>query len=652
MVRTDQLVAVRRSVLAAIPINVALSLTVGFVAFNSPWAVEGLRWMLLALAVNFFRIFMCRRAFAPPSGVTVDDDVLTSVEGHSVDWHLRLSVLLAGTSGCVWALIPLLCDGYQAPQTLFYLTVVCGICAGSVIYGTAYALVSISFVTPALLSVAGCLIHAGGFDRVALAAMVILYFYALVRGARQSEATFRHASRLKNEATTMASLLREAHQRSEAASQELAFRAAHDSLTGLLNREGFIAATDQALLATPGAERCLLLLDLDGFKAVNDAFGHGTGDRVLQDVGRWLRHRLQDLPAILGRWGGDEFVVSINVGAAAPSPTAIAQNLIASIPEATAHYGGHLGVSIGIATSIDASMLDLISLADEALYEAKRAGRNRYKFVDDGLNQRLALRRDIERDLMDAIEAREIKMWYQPIVRTDDGRVHGLEALLRWQHPRHGPISPEQVVFAAASTGIAEALLKHILSEICQDIQLIDRLAAPAMRVPISMNVSPREMAQLAVDDICLEKLAAEGIAPHRLHIEVTEEVALNVQATQARLTHLAAAGVAIVVDDFGTGYSSLATLRSAYVSQVKIDRSFTADILNSAGSLVIVEATVKIAQSLGLQVVAEGIESAEQLAVIRSIGCGLVQGYYLAKPAPLADVIARFAQAAGDPRL
>jgi len=641
MVRTDQMVAVRRSVLAAIPINVVLSCTVALVALHAGRAFEGLIWLLLSLALNGVRSYISRWPFAPWPGVAAESGVATSASGRPVGWHLRAAAAMAGASGCVWALIPLLCDGYSSPQAVFYLTVVCGICAGSVTYGIAYALVPISFITPALLSVAGCLVFAGGFDNLSLAAMVLLYLGALMRGALHSDRAFREGSRIRNEATAMATQLRMAHAKSLDAAQQLAFRASHDSLTGLLNREGFTEAATLHLMVPDGRQHGLLLLDLDGFKAVNDAFGHKAGDRVLQDVASWLQRETEDMQAVLGRWGGDEFAVLYGLRDERQAPAAIAQALIRSISFATSHYGGHLGVSIGISVSGEAGFADMISFADEALHEAKRTGRNRYQVFDNALNQRLATRRDVERDLLQAIGTRDIGVWYQPIMTSDGREVHSLEALMRWNHPRHGQIAPEDVIHAAASTGVAEPLLRHLVDEVCRGMRQLEAAGSSLAGVPVAINVSPREMAQLAVDDIVLGMLKLRGIAPRRLQIEITEEVALDTHATRGRLSALSAAGVAIVVDDFGVGFSSLASLRSEYVRQVKIDRSFILDLSSSPGNEVLVDSIVQLGHSLGVQVVAEGVETQAELDVLRNLGCGLVQGYHLARPAPLADVMA-----------
>ncbi|HSU21939.1 MAG TPA: EAL domain-containing protein [Variovorax sp.] len=628
MVRRDQLVMLRASVRSAIPINLILSVTAMLVAAHAGLVAEGLAWLALSVVVNVARHVLCGQPF---------EDSAAGVER-----QLRRMVAASVVAGAVWALVPVLCAGYTSPQTLFYMAMVCGICAGAVSYGIAYAAVPIGFIAPPLLSGAVWLAVTGDFDRRCLAAMVVVYFAGLVRAAVQSERGIRSGCLLKNKATAMAAQLGAAHEALQESAEHLAIRASHDPLTGLLNREGFAQATARRIGERPGRPHCLYLFDLDGFKGVNDAFGHRTGDRVLQDVARWLERELDGLRAIVGRWGGDEFVVLCNHDEdRARAPAALAQSLIAALPAAMPASGSHMGLSVGIAIAHDTDIVDMISLADEALYEAKRAGRNRFRIVDDALNKRLAVRRDIERDLEGAMRTRAISMWYQPVVALDTQRVHSLEALLRWDHPRHGRMPPEQVIFAAAAAGMAEALLRYIVEEVCRTLRELEAQGGALAAVPIALNVSPREMAQLAVDRLVLGLLAEQGVAAQRLKIEITEEVALDTPAARGCLSALAAAGVTIVVDDFGVGYSSLASLRDHYVRQVKIDRSFVAGLGGSSGNRVLVDAIVRLGRALDIEVVAEGVETVDELDVLRVLDCPLGQGYHFARPAPLAEVVA-----------
>ncbi|MGI4777720.1 MAG: putative bifunctional diguanylate cyclase/phosphodiesterase [Janthinobacterium lividum] len=649
MVRFDQLVMVRRSLLAAFPSNMVLSIAATLVAASSGYVRGGLCWLALSVLVNLLRRSFLQRPLPTRPGGVQGRDLQTEANTRSFERQLRATAFAAAVAGGLWALIPLLCEGYTSPQTLFYMTLVCGICAGSVAYGTAYAKVPICFIAPPLLSVAGCLAYAGGFDNRALAVLALLYLAGLSRASMHGEKTFRLASRRKNEATAMTAQLLQAHDAMQKSAHQLVFRASHDALTGLLNREGFSQRATQYIAAAPGCTHCLLLLDLDGFKTVNDAFGHKAGDRVLQDVGAWLRHELHVLQPVLGRWGGDEFAALYTVRDPQQAPTAVAGALIRSIPGATAHYGGHLGVSIGVMISGAAEVsgiADMIAVADEALYDAKRAGRNRFQVVDEALHKRLAMRRDVERDLLHAIQAREICVWYQPIVDAVAHKVHSIEALLRWNHPRHGWISPEQVVFAAAGTGLAEKLLRHILGDICLAMRTLEDAGSDLAQVPIAMNVSPREMAQLTVDEIVLGTLRQHGIAHDRLQIEITEEVALDTPATRSRLGALSVAGIFIAIDDFGVGYSSLSSLRGDHVKQIKIDRSFISDLGGSTENRVLVNSIVQVGHALNVEVVAEGVETQDELDALRALGCELMQGYHFARPATLADVM-RWSEAA-----
>ncbi len=306
-IRRDQLEAVRRSVQQAMPVNALLGVTGALVAANAGLGGAGLAWFTVSSVVNLTRFGLCRApclGLATPEGAPPDQ---ARAAARAVDRHLHLATVAAFLSGLVWSLVALLCDGYTAPQTLFYLVVVCGITAGSVTHGMAYAAIPASFITPPLLTVAGCLAWAGGFDRTGLALTTLLYLAALLRSAIETERNFCRTSRLKNEATALARARQEAHAAASSLADEMRRRATHDALTGLMNRAGFAQAAEARILR-PGPAPCLMLLDLDGFKSVNDVYGHSTGDRVLIEVAQRLRRTLPP-GALAARFGGDEFAV-------------------------------------------------------------------------------------------------------------------------------------------------------------------------------------------------------------------------------------------------------------------------------------------------------------------------------------------------------
>jgi len=628
LILRDQLAAVRRSSITALQIHIFLGVIILIVAFHSGHRAAGLAWFGISILASVLRVI--------PNLVP-----LTSIaEGPgfgpgTVQDHLDLTALPVLASGLIWALIPVLCAGYTAPNATFYLVVVAGATAGFVANSSAYARIAICFILPPLLSVAFCLVYfSENFDRLCLAAMVLVYIAALIRISFQSEAAFRDSSRLKNAATTLAQSLREANARSLAVAEEMRFRANHDDLTNLLNRSGFMqeVAERSAKFRSP---LCLMVLDLDGFKSVNDLFGHQAGDEVLIEVARRLQETLTD-QFVIARTGGDEFAIFYERNASAHTPSALATRLITAIElPFTAFDAGRIGASIGIHVTVPGSrhfdIAEMLTCADEALYAAKNAGRNRYFLFDDSLRLRREMRRAVERDLRHALAANALEVWYQPVFGQDGRQLISLEALLRWNHPNFGWIPPEDLLAIAAMTGLSEPLIGFILGDVCT---MIGRLLGLNLdHIWVAMNMSPREVSRIAIDERVLAKLHSLAIPPAMLEIEITEETAMNTLAVQDKLNRLSAAGVRIAVDDFGVGYSSLASLRHLRVNRIKIDRCFVTGIAASASDQILVQTILKLGQSLGLEVVAEGVESAADLQLLQALGCQRLQGYYLKSP-------------------
>lgn len=634
LILADQLMAVRRSMLISVPVSIILGLTSLLVAFHYGHALAGLLWFFASTLVNTARIVLCR---SPIRRLSPDDPVEPkNLDPASVKHHLFLQSATAAISGLVWAFIAVLCEGYTAPQTVFYLVVLCGITAGAITAGFAYARMPICYIVPVLLSVAGCLVYAGGFERYCLAATTLLYLAALIRGARESEGLFRQSSRLKNEATAMAESLKTARDQATEAAAEMGHRAAHDALTGLLNRGGLMQAV--ASLPNSGAGLVLMLLDLDGFKSINDAFGHKAGDRVLVEVGRRLRQSLQD-GVLVARWGGDEFAVLFDATLAEDAISIVATKLIAtmSIPFAT-FDAGRIGISIGVCASNQRDIDEMLVRADAALYKAKSQGRNRYYIFDESLRSHLEMRRDIERDLAKALSNDAVEVWFQPILGDGGRKLSDLEALVRWNHPRHGWIPSTDLVAVASLSGLAEPLFRYILKDVCAMMQTLRAMNLGHMRV--AMNMSPREMAQIAVDDLIIAKLRRLDLPASMLEIEITEDTAKDIRSVQGKLAALTNEGVRIAIDDFGVGYSSMSSLRQLHVDRIKIDRSFVAGIAGSTDDRNVVQAMLSLGKSLGIEVVAEGVETEADLHALRQLGCATMQGYYFAKPMPQHETI------------
>jgi len=623
LVRWDQLVATRKSVLVALRINSVLGFTALLVAWHGGNAFAGLIWFLASCAANVWRVAVL---FRLPDG---------PMEQRPTEKILDRAWISALVSGGVWAAIPVLCDGYASPQTVFYLIVVCGITAGAITHGIAYSRIPISFITPPLISIIVCLTYQGGFERICLATTVVLYMLALIRSARQSETAFREASRLKNHATSTAHFLQGAYERSCEVAADLHEWAMHDELTGLLNRRGLIEKAKGG--EWQGRNLCLMLLDLDGFKAVNDGYGHQAGDRLLREVGQRISRTLPPA-ARTARLGGDEFAVLLDVGDEEGMAESVARLLLSAISQPFELMGaGRIGCSIGIHIGRDLSFDDMLSCADEALYTAKICGRNQFHIFDEELRRRFEMRRNIERELIQAIASGAVDIWFQPIVDGGDHGIISVEALLRWQHPLHGFISPAEIVAEAAKSGCSGALLEFVLDRACD---LIERLRRRGHGdVSVAINMSPREIAQLPVDAIILSTLARRGIEHSALEIEVTEESVLDVPIVQEKIAALTGKGVRIAIDDFGVGYSSLALLKKLKVDRVKVDRCFVTGIEDAQDSRVLLRAVMMLGNAMGFEIVAEGVETERDVLALRLLGCNAMQGYFFHRPMP-ADTL------------
>lgn len=628
LVLVDQMSSVRRSVLIAIPVNMLLGFANLLVAFDHHRYRTAMLWFGVSTLVNIWRIHLCRQHVdgVAISGIYVSRNSDSRNPISLVARQLRRFSFGALMSGFVWAGVPLLCDGYTSSSTLFYLTVVCGVTAGAVTHGTAYARVPLAFITPSLLSVVACLLYQGAFERYCLAATVLLYLLALSRSAVESEAAFREASSAKNQATSLARSLEAAHCQALSTQKQMQHQAWHDHLTGLLNRTGFMVRAAQYMPAA-GRSACLMMLDLDGFKVVNDVYGHRGGDDVLAEVGRRLTAH-QPTDALVARLGGDEFAILYVPELVGESPESLAQRLIDNVP-VDIKDAKCLGVSIGIHISASMDLTDMLLCADEALYAAKKQGRNRFRVFDGSLRIRLTTRCAIERELPQAMVSGELDVFFQPVLREGGVLLDSVEALLRWEHPKYGLIAPSDIVFIADTSGQSESLLKHVLSRVSRLMARLQRVGLGHVRVAI--NLSPRKIAQIPVDYIALDWLAAACLPATMLEIEVTEETTADIDIVQSRLERLSIAGVRIAVDDFGVGFSSLSTLHRSYVRKVKIDRSLISNLFT--GNHMLVEAILKLGQLLKIEVVAEGVERESELQVLRSLGCDMMQGFYLAMP-------------------
>ncbi len=429
-----------------------------------------------------------------------------------------------------------------------------------------------------------------------------------------------------------------AHKR--ALEAQLAHMAHHDSLTRLPNRILLRERLDQELVrARRGAKFAVLCLDLDQFKSVNDTLGHPVGDRLLQVAAE----RMLDCVAetdIVARLGGDEFAI---IQVAAPEPqgvTILAERLIEVMAEPF-DVAGHqvvIGTSIGIAL-VPSDGLDsdqIIKSADMALYRAKKDGRGVFRFFEPEMDAKMQARRTLELDLRRALIKSEFEIYYQPLVSLETNQVSGFEALLRWNHPTRGVMSPGDFIPVAEEIGLIVPLGEWVIRNACLEA------AGWPKDIKVAVNLSPAQFKSKGLALTVASALGHSGLSPHRLELEITETVLLlESHATLATLHQLRELGVRISMDDFGTGYSSLSYLRSFPFDKIKIDQSFVRDLSERPDSVAIIRAVSGLGKNLGMATTAEGVETVEQLGHLRLEGCSEVQGYLFSKPTQAPNVLA-----------
>lgn len=425
--------------------------------------------------------------------------------------------------------------------------------------------------------------------------------------------------------------------RSEA---EVARLARFDALTGLVNRAEIGNLLRQALTGQAGTTRpaALFLLDLDRFKNVNDTLGHPAGDALLKQVAQRLVNVIGSNGHV-GRLGGDEFKVVLPGVTSRSQLEAIAKALIESVsrPYLIERTQVSIGVSVGIAVAPDDGRTDkdMTRNADLALYAAKAAGRGVHRFYESTMHAAADRRNMLEKDLADAVEKNNLRVVYQPVVSCKGERVTGFEALLRWNHPVEGPISPGEFIPIAEESSLIERVGEWVLRRACEEAA---RWAIPAR---VAVNVSPSQFANPAFPTLVAQVLAQTGLPPQRLELEITEGVFMDERSNAERqFETLKRIGVRLALDDFGTGYSSLGYLQRAPLNKIKIDQSFVrgatrGDNQNAA----IIRAIVTLAEALGMETTAEGAETEDEIELIRRLGCSHIQGFYYGPPLEVSEL-------------
>jgi diguanylate cyclase (GGDEF)-like protein len=433
-------------------------------------------------------------------------------------------------------------------------------------------------------------------------------------------------------------------QRLQQANSRLSHQESHDTITSLPTRATFLsqlqAAIDEARLSLTATPLAVMLVDIDRFKMVNDSLGHQVGDAVLREVARRLQATLGER-GIVARMGGDEFLVMARSDKV-ERVMHLANQLVEQLSKKYLldSVELHLAVSVGVTTyPFDNSVpYVLISHADEAMYEAKCRGGNGFQFFVPGTTIFTMQRLEMENDLRQAVALGQLELHYQPQVEVISGRIMGLEALARWKHPTHNWVSPAEFIPLAESSDLIVEIGQWLLEEACRQARLWHSQGFADLT--IAVNLSARQFRQPNLVSMIEGTVAKHGVLPKHIVIELTESVVMS-DADQAIrvLERLHSAGFEVAVDDFGTGYSSMSYLKRLPVGKLKVDRSFVNDLGSSAKSDSIVKAVIALAHGLNLTVVAEGVETARQLAFLRAFGCDQYQGYLYSRPRAPADI-------------
>lgn len=496
---------------------------------------------------------------------------------------------------------------------------------------------------------------------VAIGAMVIIYvqrtLVAPIRGlalaARQIEAGDYHVPVRENlRHDEVGELVREFARMRDAIARhdrEVRHMAYTDALTGLTNRLAFREALDHRLASArvSGQQLGLLFADMDDFKRVNDSLGHEAGDEALLQFAQRISAAVQQAggeEALLARFGGDEFVILVGAGDVPAQARTLAERLVHDLGKPLNVQGKELflGSSIGVTLFPDdaADASTLLKNGDIAMYQAKMAGKNCYRYYSRAMDHAVERRVHMEQELRGAWERGELRLAYQPIFRTRDRRMVGVETLLRWQHPTLGTIPPSVFIEVAEKSGLIEVIGPKVLRAACKEAA-----QWPASRegehLFVSVNVSPRQLRGGELPELVAQCLQDTGLPASRLHIELTETAVIGDEMVAAQLLDkLHRTGVKVWLDDFGTGFSGLSHLRQVPVDGVKIDKSFVADMQRDPDDLALTTAIIAMAHALGITVVAEGIEQEVQFDLLAQRGCDLGQGYWLSRPVSATAIV------------
>ncbi len=586
-------------------------------------------WCVSICAFNVVRLVMARHIRK------------TGLANKDPDKTLRIFTISALVAGVAWASVPVLFVDFGTTNHETYIVfIVAGISAGALIQSVAYSGTALAFIMPALIAVDISLFASLTVVNIIISTQTLLLTVMMARSALSGEKQFIASVKDALEAQSLAKSLGVANDEISETARKLEILANHDSLTGLANRASFNTQLHQHL--DEGHEIALIMLDLDRFKAINDTYGHAAGDDLLVEFATRL-YALAAPGDTVARLGGDEFSVILH-GA---KPDERANRLAGAIIAQTLHpitvgdrqmsTGCSAGIALAPKHSDDADTLMLY--ADLALYAAKENGKMRAHVFDEELKEKIDRRQQIEGAFNIAIETGGIIAAFQPQINMTDNTIAGFETLLRWNHPSLGMLPPQEVVKAAAESRNEDRLMEYMARETCNFIRMLQANGHP--RVPVALNVSPRLFAHSSPISRLVEIVEEMGVDPKLLEIEITEETMLDMKYAKDELALAEDVGFKLSVDDFGMGHSSLVYLSSLKIDRLKIDRQFITGLAENKTSQALVSALILVGKSMGIEIVAEGVEQAEDARMAASLGCKIAQGYYYAQAMPAAAAAA-----------
>jgi diguanylate cyclase (GGDEF)-like protein len=420
----------------------------------------------------------------------------------------------------------------------------------------------------------------------------------------------------------------------------LAHRATHDPLTELGTRTVFLSHLERALHRLPrtdGQQAVVLFLDLDRLKYVNDTFGHLTGDAVLAEFSTRLRAAVRPSD-VVARLGGDEFAVLLEEVDHPAESVVVAERILAAMRSPFVHSGRRIEIcaSIGIAVSATSQTTPdvLVAHADAAMYRAKQRGRGRFELFDDDAYTATVRRQSLEQELRSAVDRGQLLLHYQPIRDLNAGSIHAVEALLRWQHPERGLVSAAEFIHVAEDSDLLPLMARWLFETACCQLAGWDAELGADAPEAMFVNVAGSQLSDAGLVEAIADAVSGAGIAADRLFLEITEsQIIADPLATAVNVAALQDMGCSLVVDDFGTGYSSLSRLSELPISVLKIDRSFVHAMINNRRTAAIAASVALLAHNLGHTVIAEGVETREELVAVTELGCELAQGFYIAPP-------------------